>query len=71
MGYLNLSAQNGNEYALRVLERMSENTFLSITTDILDIVGHLAELESKRPVRDCTTMPITRGKMPVEHEMSM
>ena len=55
--YLNQSAQAGNEYARIALNRMAQNSLIALTTDILSIVGDLANLESRRRIEDCTTIP--------------
>ncbi len=60
--YLNKSAQAGNESATVALTRMAQNTFLTITTDILSIVGNLSNIESYRQPQDCTTMPQPRNR---------
>ena len=45
---------------------MSESTnktpsaFLAITTNVLNLVGSLASIESYRQPQDCTTMPQSR-----------
>ena len=58
--YLNRSAHAGNESAALALTRMANNQFLAITTNVLDLVGSLASIESYRQPQDCTTMPISR-----------
>lgn len=58
--YLNRSAHAGNESAALVLTRMANNQFLAITTNVLDLVGSLASIESYRQPQDCTTMPHPR-----------
>ena len=60
--YLNRSAQAGNESAAVALTRMAQNTFLTITTDILNIVGNLSGIESYRQPQDCTTIPQHRPR---------
>jgi len=60
--YLNRSAQAGNESAAVALTRMAQNTFLTITTDILNIVGNLSNIESYRQPQDCTTIPQHRPR---------
>ena len=60
--YLNRSAQAGNESAAVALTRMAQNTFLTITTDILTIVGNLSNIESYRQPQDCTTIPQHRPR---------
>lgn len=60
--YLNRSAQAGNEAAAVALTRMAQNTFLTITTDILNIVGNLSGIESYRQPQDCTTMPQPKNR---------
>lgn len=58
--YLNRSAHAGNESAALALTRMANNQLLAITTNVLDLVGSLASIESYRQPQDCTTMPISR-----------
>ena len=60
--YLNRSAQAGNESAAVALARMAQNTFLTIATDILNIVGNLSNIESYRQPQDCTTIPQHRPR---------
>jgi TPR repeat protein len=73
--YLNMSAQSGNEYARIALNRMAQNSLIALTTDILSIVGDLANLESQRKIEDATTMPkprnVKKQKKSHEWEMSM
>ena len=73
--YLNQSAQAGNEYARIALNRMAQNSLIVLTTDILSIVGDLANLESRRKIEDATTMPklinVKKQKKSHEREMSM
>ena len=68
--YLNQSAQAGNEYARIALNRMAQNSLIALTTDILSIVGDLANLESRRKIEDATTMPKLRNvkKQKKSHE---
>jgi TPR repeat protein len=72
--YLNQSAQAGNEYERIALNRMSQNSLIALTTDILSIVGDLANLESRK-IEDATTMPklrnVKKQKKSHEWEMSM
>ena len=58
--YLNRSAHAGNESAAIALTRMANNHFLAVATNVLDLVGSLASIESYRQPQDCTTMPISR-----------
>ena len=58
--YLNRSAHAGNESAALALTRMANNHFLAVATNVLDLVGSLASIESYRQPQDCTTMPISR-----------
>ena len=58
--YLNCSAHAGNESAALALTRMANNHFLAVATNVLDLVGSLASIESYRQPQDCTTMPISR-----------
>ena len=58
--YLNRSAHAGNESAALALTRMANNQFLAVATNVLDLVGSLASIESYRQPQDCTTMPISR-----------
>jgi len=58
--YLNRSAHAGNESAALALTRMANNHFLAVATNLLDLVGSLASIESYRQPQDCTTMPISR-----------
>lgn len=60
--HLNRSAQAGNESAATALQRMTENSFLDITTNVLELVGGLCDIESRRPVKDCTTLPQKRTR---------
>lgn len=70
--YLNRSAHTGNESAALALTRMANNQFLAITTNVLDLVGSLANIESYRQPQDCTTMPISRKeRKKYEWEQSM
>lgn len=55
--YLNRSAHAGNESAALALTRMANNQFLAVATNVLDLVGSLASIESYRQPQDCTTMP--------------
>ena len=55
--YLNRSAHAGNESAALALTRMANNHFLAVATNVLDLVGSLASIESYRQPQDCTTMP--------------
>ena len=54
------SAHAGNESAALALTRMANNQFLAVATNVLDLVGSLASIESYRQPQDCTTMPISR-----------
>ena len=58
--HLNRSAHAGNESAALALTRMANNQFLAVATNVLDLVGSLASIESYRQPQDCTTMPISR-----------
>lgn len=58
--YLDRSAHAGNESAALALSRMANNQFLAVATNVLDLVGSLASIESYRQPQDCTTMPISR-----------
>ena len=58
--YLNRSAHAGNESAALALTRMANNQFLAVATNVLDLVGSLASIESYRQPQDCTTMPQPR-----------
>lgn len=58
--YLNRSAHAGNESAALALTRMANNQFLAVVTNVLDLVGSLASIESYRQPQDCTTTPISR-----------
>lgn len=58
--YLNRSAHTGNESAALALTRMANNQCLAVATNVLDLVGSLASIESYRQPQDCTTMPISR-----------
>ena len=55
--YLDRSAHAGNESAALALTRMANNHFLAVATNVLDLVGSLASIESYRQPQDCTTMP--------------
>ena len=67
--HLNRSAQAGNESAAMALQRMAENSFLAITTNVLDLVGGLCDIEPRRQVKDCTTMPQKRERRKWEQRM--
>ena len=70
--YLNRSAHAGNESAALALTRMANNQFLAIATNVLDLVGSLASIESYRQPQDCTTMPQTkRQKKKQEYEQTL
>lgn len=70
--YLNTAAHKGNENAYRVLQNMSRNTVISITTGIADLVGDLSAMFDERPaVEDCTTMPERRERKKYEYEQSL
>ena len=58
--WLSESVGNGNESAALALTRMANNQFLAVATNVLDLVGSLASIESYRQPQDCTTMPISR-----------
>lgn len=66
---LNRSAQTGNESAARALQRMAENSFLAITTNVLELVGGLCDIEPRRPIKDCTTLPQKRDRRKWEQRM--
>ena len=66
---LNRSAQAGNEYAATALQRMSENAFLAITTNVLELVGGLCDIEPRQPIKDCTTLPQKRERRKWEQRM--
>ena len=66
---LNRSAQAGNESAAMALHRMAENSFLAITTNVLELVGGLCDIEPRRQVKDCTTMPQKRERRKWEQRM--
>ena len=59
--HLNRSAQAGNESAAMALQRMAENSFLSITTNVLELIGGLCDIEPRQPIKDCTTLPQKRS----------
>ena len=67
--HLNRSAQAGNESAALALQRMAENSFLAITTNVLELVGGLCDIESRRPIKDCTTLPQKRERRKWEQSM--
>jgi len=67
--HLNRSAQAGNESAAKALQRMAENSFLVITTNVLELVGGLCDIEPHRQVKDCTTMPQKRERRKWEQRM--
>lgn len=67
--HLNRSAQAGNESAATALQRMAENSFLAITTNVLELVGGLCDIEPRRPIKDCTTMPHRRERRRWEQRM--
>ncbi len=67
--HLNRSAQAGNESASLALQRMAENSFLAITTNVLELVGGLCDIEPRRQVKDCTTMPQKRERRKWEQSM--
>ena len=70
--YLNRSAHAGNESAAIALTRMANNQFLAVATNVLDLVGSLASIESYRQPQDCTTIPIGRKERKKhEREQSM
>lgn len=58
--YLNRSAHAGNESAALALTRMANNQFLAVATNVAELVGSLASIESYRQPQDCTTTPISR-----------
>lgn len=60
--YPNRSAHAGKESDSLALTRMANNQFLAVTTNVLDLVGSLASIESYRQPQDCPTMPISRKK---------
>ncbi len=60
--HLNRAAQAGNESAAMALYRMAENSFLAITTNVLELVGGLCDIEPRRPIKDCTTLPQKRTR---------
>ena len=66
---LNGSAQAGNESASTALQRMAENSFPAITTNVLELVGGLCDIEPRRPVKDCTTLPQKRERRKWEQSM--
>ena len=66
---LNRSAQAGNESAASALQRMAENSFLAITTNVLELVGGLCDIEPRRQVKDCTTMLQKRERRKWEQRM--
>ena len=59
--HLNCSAQAGNESAALALQRMAENSFLAITTNVLELIGGLCDIEPRQPIKDCTTLPQKRS----------
>ncbi len=67
--YLNRSAQAGNESAAMALQRMAENSFLAITTNVLELVGGLCDIEPRQPIKDCTTLPQKRERRKWEQSM--
>ena len=70
--YLNTAAHKGNENAYRVLQNMSRNTVISVTTGIADLVGDLSAMFDEIPaVEDCTTMPEHRERKKYEYEQSL
>ena len=70
--YLNTAAHKGNENAYRVLQNMSRNTVIFVTTGIADLVGDLSAVFDERPaVEDCTTMPEHRERKKYEYEQSL
>lgn len=66
---LNRSALAGNESAALALQRMAENSFLSITTNVLELIGGLCDIEPHRPIKDCTTLPQKRVRRKWEQSM--
>jgi len=66
---LNRSALAGNESAAMALQRMAENSFLAITTNVLELVGGLCDIEPRQPIKDCTTLPQKRERRKWEQSM--
>ena len=69
LDYLTRSAQAGNESAAQALQRMAENSFLAITTNVLELIGGLCDIEPRRPIKDCTTLPQKRERRKWEQRM--
>lgn len=69
LAHLNRAAQAGNESAVIALQRMAANSFLAITTNVLELIGGLCEIEPRRSIRDCTTMPQKRERHKWEQRM--
>ncbi len=69
LDHLNRSAQAGNESAAMALQRMAENSFLAITTNVLELVGGLCYIEPHQPIKDCTTLPQKRKRRKWEQSM--
>ncbi len=67
--HLNHSAQAGNESAAMALHRMAANSFLAITTNILELVGGLCDIEPRQQIKDCTTLPLKRERRKWEQSM--
>jgi len=67
--HLNRSAKMGNEYAAIALQRIAENSFLAITTNVLDLIKGLSSIEYREPIKDCTTLPQRRAKKKWEQTM--
>ena len=67
--HLNRSAQAGNESAASALQRMTENSFLAVTTNVLELVGGLCDIEPYQPIKDCTTLPQKRERRKWEQRM--
>ena len=66
---LNRSAQAGNESAATALQRMAENSFPAITTNVLELVGGLCDIEPRQPIKHCTTLPQKRERRRWEQRM--
>ena len=70
--HLNSAAHRGNENAYRVLQNISRNTVISITTGIADLLGDLTGLfDNRPPVQDCTTMAVRRERKKQDDEQRM
>ena len=69
LAYLHRAARAGNESAATALQRMADNAFLAITTNVLELIGGLTDIESRRPIKDCTTLPQRRERRKWEQRM--